>query len=77
MASLALMVAVIFLVVILSGPISLIAGYLGLGFLSQSMGVISIIAGTYWIIIAPFPVSALGLVGIMMGAKSFFREYGR
>lgn len=75
MASLALMVAIIFLSVILIGPLSMLAGYFKLNFLSQMLGAIAIILGLYWMTVAPFPVSGVGLFAIITGARCFYSRY--
>ena len=67
MASLALMVALIFLVVILSGPLALIFSRLGLPFMTIFFGFASIVMGTYWCCVAPFPISILGLITAICG----------
>ena len=67
MASLALMVAIIFLVVLLSGPLALIFSHLGLPFMTILFGFVSIVMGTYWCCLAPFPISILGLITAICG----------
>jgi hypothetical protein len=73
MASLALMVFFIFLSTIVAGPISLIFGRLGFDFISKTLGVIAIVMGAYWLLFAPFPVSVLGLIGILTGGRAFYK----
>lgn len=68
MASLALLVAVIFLAVILSGPVSLAAGLLGLRRFSVFAGIFSILSGLFWCLVAPFPVSMIGALSMFLGA---------
>lgn len=73
MASLALMVAIIFLIMISSGPLSILADYFKLNFISKTLGVIAITMGAYWLCVAPFPVSTLGFISIIMGGRCFFK----
>ena len=67
MASLALMATIIFLVVLLSGPMALIFSRLGLPFMTILFGFVSIVMGTYWCCLAPFPISILGLITAICG----------
>lgn len=67
MESLALMVAIIFLSVLISGPLSLIACYFNLFFITIIFAVISIIIGSYWCWVTPFPISSLGVVSAICG----------
>lgn len=74
MASLALIVALIFIVVLLSGPLSLTAGYFKLKIISQLIGIIAIIFGAHWMTFAPFPICLIGAFSIWAGIKSFFKN---
>jgi len=73
MASLALMVSLIFLVVLLSGPLALFFSYLGLPFMTIFFAFISIVMGTYWCCVAPFPISILGLIAAICGGVAVAR----
>jgi|LakMenE01Jun11ns_1017448.scaffolds.fasta_scaffold9711334_2 hypothetical protein len=64
MESLALMVAIIFLVTILSGPISLLLMYFNMNILSIIFAIIAILFGINWILVTPFPVSLFGIISI-------------
>lgn len=68
MASLALLVSMIFLTVLLSGPISLVAGWVGLRWVSLFFGIVSVVAGLFWCSVAPFPVSVVGAISMIVGA---------
>lgn len=67
MASLALMVAIIFLNVLLLGPLALLFSYLNFRLIGAFIGIMAIVVGTYWICVAPFPVSVLGGISLVCG----------
>jgi hypothetical protein len=67
MASLALMVAIIFLTVLLSGVFALIASYFSFTFIAIFFAIISILSGAYWCVFSPFPVSLIGILSIVLG----------
>jgi len=68
MVSLALMVSIIFLSVILSGPMSLMFRYINMPFSAAIFAFFSIAAGAYWCCVAPFPISSLGALSAFCGA---------
>jgi hypothetical protein len=74
MASLAIIVSLIFLSMLLLGPISILADYFGFKILSKIFGAIAVLLGVHWMIVAPFPVSTLGLFAILTGGRTFFSE---
>lgn len=74
MASLALIVTLIFIIVLASGPLSLTAGYFNLRIISQIIGIVAIIFGAHWITFAPFPICLIGVFSIWAGIKSFFKN---
>lgn len=67
MASLALLVCIIFLCVLLSGPLALVFCYFNLYYLTILLALFAMASGTYWCTFAPFPVSLLGIAGIICG----------
>lgn len=68
MASLALMVALIFLATALSGPAALIFSVFGFRWLAVALGIASLAAGAFWCSVAPFPVSVVGALSALCGA---------
>lgn len=70
MASLALMVAIIFLSVLISGPISVLFRLLGLKILAIVFGLFAFVIGIHWCAVAPFPVSLIGGFSAILGAWS-------
>lgn len=74
MASLALMVCIIFLVVLLSGPISLFFCFINAPIIATLFAIFAISCGLFWCFVAPFPVSLfIGLVPIMCGVVTLFK----
>jgi hypothetical protein len=73
MASLALMVCIIFLAALFIGPISILFGRMGFKFVSKTLGIIALIMGVYWLFFAPFPISTIGFIGIITGGRAFYR----
>lgn len=67
MASLALMVTIIFLTVFLSGPIALLLSFFGLSILATAFGILSVLTGFYWCCFAPFPISLAGGLSAILG----------
>jgi hypothetical protein len=67
MESLALMVSIIFLSVLLSGPISLILHFYGFRVLSLFSSFICILLGLFWISVVPFPISIIGYLQLICG----------
>lgn len=67
MASLALIVSLMFLSVMFSGPLSLVLNYLNMPFLAGTLGAFSIVFGAYRCCVAPFPVSAIGALSALCG----------
>lgn len=71
MESLALLVSIIFLFVLLCGPLSLfVSSYLNLKILGAILGVFSVAVGAYWCCFAPFPVSLLGAISLICGGMA-------
>lgn len=68
MASLALIVSLIFLAVILSGPLALTLYYFEFKILSIIMAAFAMLVGGFWLSVTPFPVSSIGLISFIMGA---------
>jgi hypothetical protein len=69
MASLALMVMLIFVFVVVSGPLSLLLHRLNLKILAKITGIFAIAAGAWWCCVAPFPVSIIGGISALCGCK--------
>jgi|688.fasta_scaffold53998_9 hypothetical protein len=65
MQSLALMVTIIFLTTIFCGPISLLFLYFNFKIISLIFAVLSVVFGVFWLTVAPFPVSLLGILNII------------
>ena len=70
MESLALLVSVILLLVVVVGPIALLFSRMGFVAVGAIIGVIAIFTGGYWVCVAPFPVSLIGLLGLACGFKA-------
>lgn len=70
MASLALIVSIIFLTAVLSGPVALIISKAGFRVLGAILGVFALVVGGYWLCVAPFPVSLLGGLSVVCGAMA-------
>lgn len=70
MASLALLVAIIFLVTLLSGPIALFFSFYKFKILSIIFSILALISGINWTCVAPFPISLVGLLGIFCALYS-------
>lgn len=75
MASLALIVSIIFLAVLLSGPVSLLLSFLNFPILATAFGIISILIGAYWCALAPFPVSLIGGLSAICGAIAINKSW--
>ena len=65
MESLALIVAIIFLIVLLCGPISLLLSYFGFNMLSLIFAILAILAGIFWISVVPLPMSLIGVLDLV------------
>lgn len=70
MASLALMVAIIFLSVIFLGPLSLLLYKLNFKVLARIVALLAILIGAHWLSVAPFPVSLVGLISLFTGVST-------
>jgi hypothetical protein len=75
MASLALLVVIIFLTVLLSGPVSILFSYLKLKILSVVFALIAIISGINWLCVTPLPISLIGLLSILCGIYSIRKVF--
>jgi hypothetical protein len=73
MESLAFLVAVIFLAVVLAGPLALLFSRLGFAAIGAMLGVVAIFVGGYWACVTPFPVSLVGGISLICGAKALNR----
>jgi hypothetical protein len=67
MASLVLLVAIMFLVVLASGPLALLLASLGFKILAVLFAIVAILAGLNWILVAPLPISLAGALGVILG----------
>lgn len=65
MESLALIVSILFLIVLLCGPISLLLSYLGFKILSLLFAILAIFAGIFWISVVPIPMSLIGILDLV------------
>jgi hypothetical protein len=74
MASLALLVCIIFLSLIFSGLFTLLLVFLNFKILALFFGILAIIIGFYWILVAPFPVSLLGFWNIFCGIVALLKH---
>jgi hypothetical protein len=70
MASLAIIVSIIFLTVLVSGPIALLLSKAGFRVLGAFAGVFALLVGGYWLCVAPFPVSLIGGLSAVCGAMA-------
>jgi hypothetical protein len=76
MASLALLVSLIFIFVILSGPLSLLFNYLNMFWMSCIFGLLSIVFGIHWFCATPFPISIIGTLSAICGAYAIYSQKG-
>lgn len=74
MASLALLVSLIFLTVLLLGPLSMILHRLGFRTFAAIVAVVAVLIGGYWTVTAPFPVSIIGGISVLTGLTTI-RKY--
>ena len=73
MESLALMVSLVFLSVLFSGPISLVFCFFEMPLFCITFGLLAIGLGAFWCCVAPFPVSIIGVVSAFLGFVSLTR----
>lgn len=73
MASLALLVSFIFLMVLLSGPLSLFFLHFNFYTISGIFAIIAITLGVFWTLSTPLPISIIGAISIAMGVAAFMR----
>ena len=73
MASLALLVCIIFLSLFASGLLTLLLVFLKFKILAILLGIFSILIGIYWLSFAPFPISLLGVWNIFCGIVAFLK----
>lgn len=67
MASLALLVCLIFLSVLISGPLALVFCHLGLFWITIILSLFAIAGGAHWCCVAPFPISMIGIITALCG----------
>jgi drug/metabolite transporter (DMT)-like permease len=65
MESLALIVAIIFLFTVFTGPVALLLSWIRLRILAKLVGIFAAFSGAYWLTVAPFPANTIGLIGIV------------
>jgi cadmium resistance protein CadD (predicted permease) len=77
MASLALLVSLIFLVVLFSGPLLYVIYKLDIlpSFLLYILSILTIAIGTWWFLLPIPAVRFLGLVPIFIGVKVIFNKH--
>jgi hypothetical protein len=68
MASLALIVAIMFMLVLISGPLSALFRFFKFRILAILFGLFAIVIGFYWCSVTPFPVSLIGGFSAILGA---------
>lgn len=68
MASLALLVSLIFIFTLTIGPLALMLSYFRMKILASIFGVLAILIGGYWCCFAPFPISIVGGISLICGA---------
>jgi hypothetical protein len=68
MASLALIVSLMFLLTFIMGPLALMLSYFKMKVLASIFGVLAILIGGYWCCFAPFPISIIGGISLVCGA---------
>jgi hypothetical protein len=73
MASLAMMVSLIFLATLLAGPTALVLSYLGFTWMTVLCGIYAISLGAFWCFVAPFPISIVGALCAFLGALAMIR----
>lgn len=74
MFSLALIVSFIFLSVLVSGPVSILLEKLNMPIMAAVMASFSVLAGLYWLCVAPFPISVIGLFSAACGSVTLSRS---
>jgi hypothetical protein len=67
MASLALMVSIIFIIAVLCGPLAMLLVWLGLNNLGALVAIFAVMSGGYWCCFAPFPISMIVGFSILCG----------
>lgn len=73
MASLALMVCVIFLVTLISGPLSILLGYFGFFWISMFLSLVALVFGVMWATSTIFPICLIGFLSFGCGAYNFLQ----
>ena len=67
------MVVIIFMAVLLSGPLAMLLIWLNFRNLWAVIAVFAILSGGYWCCFAPFPVSMIGGFGVLCGLLAINR----
>lgn len=75
MASLAILVSIIFISTITFGPLSLLLCHFKFKILSILFAILAIMFGIQWLIAAPFPISIIGLMSLLSGIAAIIKNY--
>lgn len=73
MASVALVAFLLFIVVLLSGPLAVFFAYMDWAFPCVFAGTASVVFGLQWFFLAPSPMSCIGAVGATLGAYGVYK----
>lgn len=73
MESLALLVCILFLIVLLSGPLAILFCYLDMFWMTVIFSIFAVGVGAQWLIATPFPISIVGAISIVLGIYSIIR----
>lgn len=73
MESLALIVSLIFLTVLFSGPLAVLSARSGASILGGLLGLLAVVSGTFWLRVAPIPIGLVGAASAAMGLYAISR----
>jgi hypothetical protein len=72
MSDLALLVAAIFLLVVVSGPLAVLFARSGFPVLGCILGALAMLSGWHWTSVAPWGVNLLGLTSAILGLLAVY-----
>lgn len=72
MEDLARLVAIIFLTVLVSGPLALLLSWRGIPILGGLAGCLAVVSGLHWLATAPSPIGLLGASNAILGVAAIW-----
>jgi hypothetical protein len=75
MADLAMLVAAIFVVVLISGPLAVLFASNGMPIMGGLLGVLAVLSGAHWQATAPSGVGLLGAASAILGLVAIGRAF--